>query len=531
MPADSKPTTVDVLLPLALPGPYSYDVPPGMALGEGDYVAVPLGPRQMLGVVWAMPGGDGGGARLRSVIGRIDTPPMPAAHRRFIDWIAAYYLEPPGNVLRLALRAPGALGQAPERIAYRPSGQLPAKMTPQRKRVMDAASEGLHFTQGELADLAGVGASVVKGLIREGALEAVALPADAPFRPPQVMAGRLALSKGQEKAAAQLRAMLSERGFHVALIDGVTGSGKTEVYFEAMAAALAAGRQVLLLLPEIALTASFLARVEERFAAAPAEWHSGMRPRERERVWRAVANAEARIVVGARSALFLPWKKLGLIVVDEEHDPAYKQGDGVPYHTRDMAVVYGSLNDFPIVLASATPSLESLYNVERGRYRAIHLPDRHGRAELPAVSLIDMRAAEVTPGRWLSEELASAVTATLERERTGAPLPQPPRLRPPHLVPGLRPPHGLPQLLGLAGRAPLPQHPAMPSLRPFRARARRLSRLRSKGQARPRGAGGRAAGGRSPRPLAGSPPCRPVLRPHPRQGPCHPDPRHRPSRL
>ena len=520
-----------MLLPLALPGPYSYDVPPGMALGEGDYVAVPLGPRQMLGVVWAMPGGDGGGVRLRSVIGRIDTPPMPAAHRRFIDWIAAYYLEPPGNVLRLALRAPGALGQAPERIAYRPSGQLPAKMTPQRKRVMDAASEGLHFTQGELADLAGVGASVVKGLIREGALEAVALPADAPFRPPRVMAGRLALSKGQESAAAQLRAMLSERGFHVALIDGVTGSGKTEVYFEAMAAALAAGRQVLLLLPEIALTASFLARVEERFAAAPAEWHSGMRPRERERVWRAVANAEAKIVVGARSALFLPWKKLGLIVVDEEHDPAYKQGDGVPYHTRDMAVVYGSLNDFPIVLASATPSLESLYNVERGRYRAIHLPDRHGRAELPAVSLIDMRAAEVTPGRWLSEELASAVTATLERDEQAL------------------------LFLNRRGYAPLTlcracgHRMACPNCSAWlvehrfrnilqchhcghcRAGAGRLSRLRSKGQARPRGAGGGAAGGGSPRPLARSPPCRPVLRPRPRQGPCHPDPRHRPSRL
>jgi len=416
MPADSQATTVDVLLPLALPGPYTYAVPPGADLAQGDYVVVPLGPRQMLGVVWAVPGGDGGGARLRPVIGALDAPPMSATHRHFIAWIASYYLEPPGNVLRLALRAPGALGAAPERIAYRPAGHLPDKMTPQRQRVMAAASEGPNFTQGELADLAGVGASVVKGLIRQGALEPVALPADAPFRAPQVMAGRVALSPGQEKAAAGLRAMLSERGFHVALIDGVTGSGKTEVYFEAMAAALAAGRQVLLLLPEIALTASFLARVEERFAAAPAEWHSGMRPRERERVWRAVAGGEAKIVIGARSALFLPWKALGLIVVDEEHDPAYKQGDGVPYHTRDMAVVYGSLGDFPVVLASATPSLESLYNVERGRYRAIHLPDRHGRAELPAVALIDMRKAEVTPGRWLSEDLAAAVTATLERE-------------------------------------------------------------------------------------------------------------------
>ncbi len=415
MSGDSFKSTVDVLLPLALPGAYSYGVPDGMKLDEGDYVVVPLGPRQMIGVVWKKPGGDAGAARLRPVAHRLDAPPMAVAHRRFIEWIANYYVDLPGNVLRLALRAPGALGAAPQRIGYRASGHLPAKMTPQRQRVLEAAGEGPVFMAGELADLAGVGASVVKGLVKEGALQAVALPADAPFRVPQVMAGRLALSPGQDKAAAQLRAMLSERGFHVALIDGVTGSGKTEVYFEAMAAALAAGRQVLLLLPEIALTGQFLARVEERFAAQPAEWHSGMRPRERERVWRAVAAGEAMIVVGARSALFLPWKVLGLIVVDEEHEPAYKQSDGVSYHTRDMAVVYGSLNDFPVVLASATPSLESLYNVERGRYRHIHLPDRHGRAELPAVKLIDMRRAEVMPGRWLSEELAGEVGATLER--------------------------------------------------------------------------------------------------------------------
>ena len=137
------------------------------------------------------------------------------------------------------------------------------------------------------------------------------------------------------------------------------------------------------MLPEIALTGQFLARVEERFGAAAAEWHSDVRPRERERVWRAVASGEARIVVGARSALFLPWPRLGLIVVDEEHEPAFKQDDGARYHARDMAVVYGSLGAFPVVLSSATPSLESLVNVDRGRYRSLSLKTRHGRAELP----------------------------------------------------------------------------------------------------------------------------------------------------
>jgi len=172
---------------------------------------------------------------------------------------------------------------------------------------------------------------------------------------------------------------------------------------------------VLLLLPEIALTATFIARVKERFAAAPAEWHSQMRPRERERVWRAIADGSAKIVVGARSALFLPWKNIGLVVVDEEHEPAYKQGDGTSYHGRDMAVVYGSLGKFPIVLASATPSLESLVNVDVGKYQHVTLKNRHGRAELPQIELIDMRQQAPAAGHWLSDLLAFEVEETLAR--------------------------------------------------------------------------------------------------------------------
>ena len=403
----------EVLLPLALDGPYSYRVPEGMGLEQGSYVVVPLGPRQMIGVVWALKATASTDKKLRDVAGAFDMPPMPEVHRRFIEWLSAYYLEPMGNVLRMVLRSPGAFEGPREQTAYRATDLVPKRMTPQRARVLEIAREGFAMRASELAEAAGVGVSVVKALAKDGALEAVALPALKRFPEPDLNAGGFTLSKDQQAAATALRAMVAERQHKVMLLDGVTGSGKTEVYFEAMAAALAQGGQVLLLLPEIALTQSFLARVEKRFGCEPAQWHSDVRPRERERVWRGVADGSARIVVGARSALFLPWKRLKLITVDEEHESAYKQDDGVPYHARDMAVLYGSIGKFPVVLSSATPSLETLVNVDRGRYGVVRLKDRHGRPELPEIGLIDMKRATLEPGTWISTPLFEEVAKTL----------------------------------------------------------------------------------------------------------------------
>ncbi|HHI82068.1 MAG TPA: DEAD/DEAH box helicase, partial [Rhizobiales bacterium] len=343
--SNKKPdkAVVSVLLPLALDAAYSYSVPPDMALVVGDYVNVPLGPRLVAGVVWKTGVAAPKGMRLRDVRQRFDLPSMSEAQRRFMQWIADYYMAPPGMVLRGCLRAKGIFEPPRHKVAYQLTGAEPQRMTPQRQRLMEVARDLPAMKARELADEAGVGVSVVKGLAEQGVFEVVDLPPFAPFAKPNPMAAPVQLSGSQEKAARALRASVTARKFSVSLLDGVTGSGKTEVYFEAMAAALVAGRQVLLLLPEIALTTTFIARVEERFGAAPAEWHSQMRPRERERVWRAVASGEAQIVVGARSGLFLPWSNPGLIVVDEEHEPAYKQGDGISYHGRDMAVVYGSL--------------------------------------------------------------------------------------------------------------------------------------------------------------------------------------------
>ena len=405
----------EVLLPLALAGSYSYVIPEGMDLAPGDHVEVPLGPRARLGVVWAVKAEAPEGTRLKPVTARFDFPPLSALHRRFVDWLAAYYLEPPGMVLRMVLRCPGLFAERQGAMAYRATGHSPRRMTPQRQRVLEVAAEGFALRAGELAEAASVSVGVIKALVADGALEAMELPPFQPFAAPDPEGGRLELSADQGRVAEALRQSVAAGGHSVTLLDGVTGSGKTEVYFAAMAEALRQGRQVLLLLPEIALTPSFLARVEARFEAAPAAWHSGLRPRERERTWRGVALGEAKIVVGARSALFLPWVNLGLIVVDEEHEGAYKQEDGVTYHARDMAVLYGSLGRFPVILSSATPSLESLVNASRGRYHTLKLTDRHGRAELPDISLIDLRHDPPAPGRWLSPPLLAAVTDTLTR--------------------------------------------------------------------------------------------------------------------
>jgi primosomal protein N' (replication factor Y) (superfamily II helicase) len=401
----------EVLLPLALDTTYTYALPEGMKLQTGNYVEVPMGPRSYIGVVWDVRAASPSNMKIREVAQVFDMVPMPETHRSFIEWLSQYYLEPKGNVLRMVLRVPSAFAPPRELTAYRATGEPPKRLTPQRQRILAIASE-MPLRAIELAQEAGVGVSVVKALAKDGALEEVALPAHRPFKEPHTENGTKTLSEDQRAAAEILKATIGTS--KVTLLDGVTGSGKTEVYFEAMAEALRGGKQVLLLLPEIALTATFLKRVEDRFGCEPAGWHSDLRPRERERVWRGVAEGRAKIVVGARSALFLPWPNLGLIMVDEEHENAYKQDEGVSYHARDMAVLYGTKAHFPVVLASATPSLESIVNVDRGRYQPVKLVDRHGRPELPEIKMIDMKQQKLEPGAWLSAPLLENVKAAID---------------------------------------------------------------------------------------------------------------------
>ena len=409
-----------VLVPYPVDRAYSYAIPDGMAVQAGDYVAVPLGPRQVPGVVWAAAADDEEtpSAKIKTIAAKYDLPPMTEVQRRFVDWTAHYTMSPLGFVLKMALSVPGALAPGKPVAGYRLATALAAtngkflSLSPPRRRVVDALSDGIPRRAAEIAELAECSTAIVKGLERAGVLEAAELSAAAPCAHPK-LDSRVTLSATQSGAAEHLRDLVGRNEFQPVLLDGVTGAGKTEVYFEAVAAALANGRQALILLPEIALSNAFLDRFRVRFGCQPALWHSQLTPHQRKSAWRGIAEGRTRVVVGARSALYLPYADLGVIIVDEEHDPAYKQEDGVIYHARDMAVVRARLGAIPIVLVSATPSLETMTNVWAGKYQHLHLPDRHAGARLPDIHVIDMKADKPERQHFIAPSLRRAVEKNL----------------------------------------------------------------------------------------------------------------------
>ena len=417
---------VSVLIPLGLPGPYDYAVPPDMDVGLGDFVRVPLGPRRVNGVVWQAPRALGKDdlepKKIKSIVERLDVPALSEQLRQFVDWVAAYVMSPPGSVLRQVMRVPTAFEPAKPLLAYRldPSTPeaRPEKMTAARIRVFTALAtlpQGMGLTGPDLAREANVSSSVIKGLLAGGFLQTYPLPGHKAFAAPEPDHVQRDFSGDQKTVTQALSAAVAERDFTTHLLDGVTGSGKTEVYFEAIAQALRENRQALILLPEISLTTQFLERFEARFGCAPALWHSGLGPTERRRTWREIAEGRVQVLVGARSALFLPWQDLGVIIVDEEHDGGFKQEDGVIYNARDMAVVRARLASCPVILSSATPSLESYVNGREGRYEIHKLAARHGGAAMPKIQLVDMRASPPPRGAWMVPEMVASVGAALER--------------------------------------------------------------------------------------------------------------------
>jgi len=381
----------------------------------GAFVQVPLGPRRVVGVVWGPGEGRFDPAKIRAVQKVLDVPPMRDELQEFLTRAGDYTLTPMSQMLRLATRAPG-LGDPPSmRKIYRLGAHAPARLTEARARVLQVLQDygGLAFTLGELSASAGVTSSVIKGLVAQGAVREEDSPRDLPFQRLDPDHGAKALTEAQAQAAQQLVAGARAGGYGTTLLHGVTGSGKTEVYLEAVAECLRAGAQALVLLPEIALTQEFLTRVEARFGARPAEWHSGVTLTERRRVWRMAAEGGVGLVVGARSALFLPYQNLGLVVVDEEHDTSYKQEEGVIYNARDMAVLRASICGARVVLASATPSLETWANAEAGKYQKLVLANRFGASVLPKMQAIDMRAETLPAQRWISAPLQGAVNARI----------------------------------------------------------------------------------------------------------------------
>ncbi|MEE9347442.1 MAG: primosomal protein N' [Robiginitomaculum sp.] len=429
---------ISVLFPVGVPEPFDYllpdDVPFAQSAGLGSFVYAPLGNQMKLGVIWSIKDNAAQSHAqkpkrpLKSVGEVKNCAPLSVSMLKFVDFTAKYNCCPQGLVLRMVIRSYKALGPSPIVTKYAPSNTLPTKMTPARQQVIDAMASGeladiLPARAAEIAKAAGVSPAVVSGLAKVGGLRAIKEPLDAPFdvpNPDHVSPRAVTMTDGQIAASAELRALVAQREFNVALLDGVTGSGKTEVYFESVAEALrqtidGQGGQVLVLVPEIALTQAGLSRFADRFNAVPAQWHSAMGEAARRRTWREVATGRARLVVGARSALYLPFKNLRVIIVDEEHDTSYKQEEGVIYNARDMAVVRGKIEGASIVLASATPALESLVNARTGRYHHIILPERPGAAIMPEVGLVDLKEDKPERGKYLSAPLIEGARESLGR--------------------------------------------------------------------------------------------------------------------
>ena len=398
-------------------GPLDYKVPEGLRVEPGSVVECPLGPRTVIGIVWEaerLPGTEVPAEKLRPLRGILPVPPLSAPLRRLIEWTADYYVASLAGVARMALSSGGALKGPATMTEYRLTGGLPERMTPQRQAAIDAL-DGEQANIRELSGIAGVSEGVLRGLVNQGVLEPVEVDCDRPYDTARPDFVQVDLSDEQQAVSDVFSAAVRKRDFAPFLLDGVTGSGKTETYFEPVAEALRMGRQVLVLLPEIALTENFLHRFEERFGAAPILWHSSLKSTERRRAYRAVCEGSAQVVVGARSALYLPFAKLGLIVVDEAHETSFKQEDGVRYNARDVAVMRGHFEKVPVILASATPALESLQMAESGIYEKVDLPSRFGGAELPAIELIDLTEEKPPQGMWLAQRLVDGIEERLER--------------------------------------------------------------------------------------------------------------------
>ena len=411
-----------VLLPIALDQAYDYLCPPELKIRPGTFVVVPFGRQQRIGVVWHSRNKNDAksidASKLKSIISAVDVPRLSMETLKFIDWIASYTLAERGMTLKMFMSAKQIFDGEKPRIGVTMAGPAPKRMTEARSRVIEQIKDGEIWPKGSLAEKAGVSPAVITGLVKSGTLIEAAIPSEHPPVPVHDF-GKTEFSELQLQAVHSMKSLVDANNYSTTLLDGITGSGKTEVYFEAVAHALKKDKQVLILLPEISLTGQFLSRFKSRFGCMPIEWHSAVSAGDRAKIWKDVATGMARAIVGARSALFLPFDDLGLIVVDEEHDVSFKQEDRVIYHARDMAVVRASIGNLPIILASATPSIESQVNAREGRYRYVQLTERFGGAVLPTISSIDIRKDKSPPpqGKWLSPILVEAMMETLAKEQ------------------------------------------------------------------------------------------------------------------
>ncbi|MBS4772256.1 MAG: primosomal protein N' [Proteobacteria bacterium] len=409
------------MLPLPFNEPFDYKIEGEAVLGE--LVRVPFGREVHVGVVWKKGKSSNlDESKIKPIMERINFPPLSAELRKFIEFVSGYNMAFAGQVLKMVLSVRQVFDDPKMTVLYELSGKTLAeaklKNSDARWRVMDFLKFA-PFNRQDIAAGAGVGQSVIKAMIDAGVLRPVLIEDKKEFEKPNAAYKKVNLTDEQKEAAVQLVGEIGN-GFNVTLLDGVTGSGKTEVYFEAVARALELGQQVLILVPEIGLTSQWLGRFERRFGVKPAKWHSALGNRERIDTWKAVIEGRAKVLVGARSALFLPYQNLGLIVVDESHDQSFKQEDAVNYQGRDMAIVRAKYEQIPIILSTATPDLETVVNVEEGKYDIVELKSRFAAAVLPEIKIIDLKQDKPVRGSWgvswLAPTLANALKENLERQ-------------------------------------------------------------------------------------------------------------------
>lgn len=416
---------VGVLLPLPFNKIFDYRIDEDAQPGE--MVRVSFGKEVLVGVIWKTgKEADIDLSKIKPVIEKLSFPPLSPQLMKFITFVAAYNMSFLGLVLKMVLSVKGVFDDPKTTVLYKLSGKTLAeaklKNSDARWRVIDLLKH-YPYTRAEIGRGAKVGQPVIKSLIDAGVLvpELVKIKRDFPL--PDVNFAKVDLTAEQQNAADILCAKTG-CGFSVTLLDGITGSGKTEVYFEAVAKTLAAGHQVLIMVPEIALTSQWLTRFAKRFGVKPACWHSGLGNRERIDTWLGIIENRAKVIIGARSALFLPYADLGLIVIDESHDQSFKQEDVVNYQARDMAVVRAKMEQFPVILSTATPDLETIYNVENGKYDVVRLTSRFASAVLPEIKIIDLKKDKpqkfakdngIMSIGWLAPSLVEALKNNFEK--------------------------------------------------------------------------------------------------------------------
>ncbi|PIR37126.1 MAG: primosomal protein N' [Alphaproteobacteria bacterium CG11_big_fil_rev_8_21_14_0_20_39_49] len=414
---NTETNLVKVLFPLFLPEPLTYSVPADSKIKEGDFVRANLGNKSVIGVVWQTDISDSGKYKIKPINKKLNVRPLSPDLMKFINWVADYTLSGKGMVLKMAMSSPKALEDEKQITAYEINKQALSdiKISKHGMRVISLLNEaGIPLTASEIEEQAAVGKSVIKTLVDKGAIKITLIE---PRRDiPHISKLDINLSASQQIAADELCKKVEAQKFSATLLDGVTGSGKTEVYFSAIEQALQIeGSQILIMLPEIALTTQIVHRFEQKFGFEPTKWHSGLTPARKEKNWRDISNGRARLIIGARSALFLPYTNLRAIIVDEEHDGSYKQEEGVIYHARDMAVVRAGIEKCPIILASATPSIETVENVRSGKYSVLKLDSRFGEAVMPDIKIVDMRKEKLRADKWISsflkEQLAQNIIA------------------------------------------------------------------------------------------------------------------------